>query len=135
MNTVAFYRTCVLGSLAFAVLGGAVDFIPGMVPEEVLPEEDPDGGVGYLLFAAIAGLGVGVASLVATVGLALFSPWSRPLALACTAASLVLYPMLPAMMQSGWASLFFYLSALAWGAALAMAYFSPLSSRFSRAPA
>ena len=132
MSPVVLFRASAIGSLAFVLLAVGVDFLPGMVPENVLSAVEINLEPGQLFLVAIAGLLVGVAGFVATVGLVVFLPWSRPLAVASTVASLALYPFTPAMVQSGWASMLFYLSAFTWGIAISMAYFSQLSQRFAK---
>jgi uncharacterized membrane protein (DUF2068 family) len=131
MNSDALFRFAVIGSLAFGLLAVGVDFLPDMVPENVVSAVGATLEPEQLSFVAIASLVVGVAGLVATLGLVLFSSWSRPLALVSTIASLTLYPLASAMVQSGFASMLFYMSAFSWGIAISMAYFSPLSDRFA----
>jgi hypothetical protein len=132
MSQIALFRCATLGSLFLAWLAVAVDFLPGMVPANVLAAVESNLQPGDLFPAAVASIGITVVSIAATLGLVFFQPWSRPLALVTTLASLAVYPFVPAMPQSGWASMLFYLSAFAWGVALALAYHSPLSARFAR---
>jgi len=133
MNNIALFRSAALGSLALGFAGALVDFLPRMVPETVVSAIEATLLPGQLFPVAVAGIVLGLVGLVATIGLVLFEPWSRPLALVSTVAGVVLYPTMPPMVQSGWASMFFYLSALTWGASLVMAYYAPLiSERFAR---
>ena len=131
-NEIAVFRTAVIGSLLLAWIAVAVDFIPGMVSPKLLAAAEAELQPGELFPVVVPSLLVGVAAIVATFGLAAFASWSRPLAVAATIASLALYPFVPAMPQSGWASMLFYLSAFAWGVGLAMAFFSPLAARFAK---
>ena len=130
MNLVAIFRVAVIASLVFPVLAVSVDLLPGMVPPSVLAAVESNLKPGELFPAYAASLVLGVSAFVAAVGLLFFQKWARPLAVFTTAGSLALYPFTPAMPQSGWAALAFYLGAFVWGAALALAYFSPLSARF-----
>ena len=132
MSPVAIFRICSIGSLVFALLTVGVDFIPGMAPGSQLLAVEETLAPGKLLFVAIFSSVVGIAGVVATVGLVLFAPWSRALALVSTAASIAVYPFSPPLVQSGLASMLFYLCAFSWGVAVSMAYFSPLSVRFAK---
>ena len=133
MNLIALFRTAAIGSFVLPWVGGGVDSIPGVVPESLFEAVEATLKPGHRFLIAVSSLVFGAIALLATVGLVLFQPWARPLALALTVVSLPLYPFIPAMVQSGWGALFLYLSTLAWGATLAMAYFSPLSVRFAKA--
>jgi purine-cytosine permease-like protein len=72
-----------------------------------------------------------VAALVGIVGLLKFKPWSRPLNLALTVVTLVLWPLMGYNLSSGWAQALNDLSLYLWGSAIALAYWSPLSERFA----
>ena len=132
MNQVAYFRTAAISSFVVPWLAIAVDFIPGLVPERLFSAVEETIEPGQLFYLAIAASVAGLINFVATIGLVLFQSWSRPLALASTIASLALYPLTPAMVQSGWAGLLFFLAAFAWGVTLTLAYCSPLSGRFSK---
>lgn len=83
---------------------------------------------------AILALGIPilVVSVVVAVGLFLFWPWSRPLALIVTVASVVFTPVAGPIVESGWVGMFSELSSLLWGAVLASAYWSPIKDHFVR---
>lgn len=78
-------------------------------------------GIAVVLLAAwIAGL----------VGLYRFARWGRTLSLWATLATLLLYPFFGSMLYWGLESGLHEASTLAFGALLAMAYWSPVSARF-----
>ena len=133
MNPVPLFRLLAVGSWALALLAGGIDLVPGLVPESLLKAFDETVQQGQLFLVAIAAIVLVLAGLIATIGLVLFASWSRALALTWTVAAIAYHPATPAMVQSGWAAMFYYASALTWGAALSMAYFSPLAQRFVRA--
>jgi hypothetical protein len=69
--------------------------------------------------------------LTALIGLFCFKRWSRSLAVLSTLASLLIYPFVGADLSSGLESGLYETHATLWGAILAIAYFSPLSERFT----
>lgn len=82
-------------------------------------------GAGVLFLITFGGI------IATVVGLYLFQPWSRQLALWMTALGLLFHPLFGVSLQSGWAQLLLDLSSLLWGAVLAMSFVSSVSSRFA----
>jgi hypothetical protein len=74
-----------------------------------------------------------VASIVSTIGLFFFWYWVRPFALVTAILGLAVSPLFGPELSSGWSSALLEASFLAWGAVLALAYYSPLSQSFVRA--
>lgn len=135
MSATTVFRALILGALAFAVSATAVDFIPGVIPDRLLAAVDAELqsqlSPGALFPQLIASVLVGVLWLVSAAGQFAFARWARPLALAVTVVNVALDPLLPATVHSGWASSAMHVSHLAWGAVLAMAYWSPVRLRFA----
>jgi hypothetical protein len=147
MPTPLHFRLMVIGSYVMGLAGMLVDaVIPSLMPESVtkainaeMPGEfnfDQTPSM-YLIAQAVVvsvlGIGLLVLLFVSTIGLLRFRPWARSLAVASTAVVLLIgfLPLGPTAMSSIALSLF-ELSNMLWGAALAMAWCSPLSERFSR---
>lgn len=82
-----------------------------------------------LTFAIIAPLAV--ATLAGLAGMFLFKAWARTFSLYATLAGICLTPFLGASVMSWLDSTLWECAGLLWGAILALAYYSPLSNRFS----
>ena len=76
-------------------------------------------------------LGWLVATVASVVGFLRFLPWARPLALVSTMVSVVNGPFYP-VVDSGPAVTLYMTASMVWGAMLAVAYSSPVSTWFSR---
>jgi len=70
--------------------------------------------------------------LVGLVGLFRFKRWGRSLSLYSTIATILSYPFMGSSLSWGVESGLYESSGMLWGAILAIAYFSPVSSRFGR---
>ena len=130
------FRALLIASLIFSALGAVIDTVfPGLLPEpfsKALQLQD-EAIAGPWVYALLALALLLLAALVASVvGLYLFRPWSRPLAVGMTIVAVVLVPFFGAVAESGIASAAMELSSLLWGAVLAVAYFSPLAETFKR---
>ena len=131
--SVVFFRALLLMSVGLGLIGSFIDaIVPSLIPEplhaafEALPDTPTPAlvGAGALVVITFGG------TIAAIAGLLFFQPWSRTLAVAMTALSLLFYPLLGVSIQSGWAQLFLDLSTTLWGVVLAMSYFSSLSTKF-----
>lgn len=132
------FRVILIASLVTGLIGGFIDLLwPALVPEPLAQawaafnDESPD---LFMILVFIFCLLFLVPACAACVGLYLFRPWARPLAVITTALGLLLYPILGPNLSSGWSQLFSELSSTLWGVSLALAYFSPLKEHFG-APA
>lgn len=76
-----------------------------------------------------------LAGLVSVVGLLLFWRFSRPLALVSTVLGEILLPFFGPTIESGWVSMLDDCAGILWGAALALAYFSPARESFEKTAA
>lgn len=130
------FRLLMIASLGLLLLGVAADLIALYSTAAPVPVDSPwsraatAGAVisfGHLLF-----FGAGF------IGMYLFKSWGRSLSLAVTVALPLLGTLISAASGSGtevlpssvYSAPALELSNLAWGAALALAYWSPVSSRF-----
>jgi hypothetical protein len=84
---------------------------------------------GDIVFAAV-GLGLLIFAVVLSVGLFRFRRWAKQLLPPSYVIGLTLLPALGAHVETGWATLMFYLCSLADGVILAVVYFSPLKEEF-----
>ena len=131
------YRFLLVGSLVLGVVGAVFDILfPSALPSafsQAQEAQDVSLSIATILFGGIAGLIILVGGIASTVGLYLFRPWAPRLALATTALGILVVPAFGAMALSGWAMAITELSSTLWGAVLAIAFFSSLSERFTRA--
>jgi hypothetical protein len=128
------FRCLVAASIALHVCAGSVDlFLPSLIPmalaraaeaEPIHPVFDRWWFTSLLvcwLAVVIAGAG----------GLVLFKRWARTLSLWSTVLGLAFYSVMGTGAYSGLSSAFTEAASLLWGAALAIALFSPLRERFT----
>jgi hypothetical protein len=104
-----------------AELAGAYAREPGPSWVEDHPWLFITGALAYILLYAAG-----------TIGLYRFLHWARPLSLYLTLAGLLLLPVLSASLLSPLEYMLQAVSGLSWGAVLALAYWSPLSTQFEQ---
>ena len=134
MNQTTIFRFLILASLALGILGAVLDLvIPGSLPAGLAAaydehvDEEP---LSLILVLGVVSIVIAVGAVAGTIGLFMFKPWSRTVAFGFSVLSLVIYPFLGPVLQSGWALMLTEAAMMSWGGALAMAYFSELRSRF-----
>ena len=142
-SPVQLFRVLILASVALGLIGGVTDFVfPDLLPKDLneawesytpegmewLLSEDAD-WISLVIFLVVILVFLALA-IVSTIGLFLFKRWGRPVALWITVLSTITYPLFGATLYSGWALMLTQAAMLMWGAALAMAYFSDLRTRF-----
>jgi hypothetical protein len=86
-------------------------------------------GLASVLTVVLVYFGALIASLT---GLYLFRRWGRTLALWCTAGGLLLSAMMGPILSGGLETMLGELATTLWGSLLALAYFGPISTAFSR---
>ncbi len=133
--SIVLFRAMLIASLITGVIGSFLDLaFPALVPDsmneafDALPPPPSFAlfGAGLLVFITFGGV------VLSLIGLYMFQPWARPLALSMTALGLLFHPLLGVSMQSGWAHLFLEISTMLWGAVLTMSYLSSVSARFAQ---
>ena len=87
------------------------------------------GDLPYTLFVVVTVLGV-----AAAVGLCLGQNWGRRLFVFCIGCEIVLAPLTPYSIGTGWGGMVGYLYGITAGMVLALVYFSPLRRMFPREP-
>jgi|HigsolmetaAR202D_1030399.scaffolds.fasta_scaffold02607_7 hypothetical protein len=135
--SVLFFRVLLLASVACGIIGSFIDGVfPSLIPKTLADafEALPPPPAIALFGASVLFLITFGGSVTAVVGLYLFQPWSRPLALCMTALGLLFHPLLGPVVESGWSRFFLEVSSLLWGAVLAMSFVSSLSARFVEGP-
>ena len=136
MNQATIFRVLVLVAVAIGVLGAFVDLLaPDLVPAQIADAYEAHMASEELTWFSIIALGAFVLILLiggvaGTVGLLLFKRWGRSVCVWFSVLSVLGYPLLGPILYSGWALRLTETSMMLWGAALAMAYFSELRSRF-----
>lgn len=135
MSHATAFRLLIAASFAFAVIASLIDLVvPGLIPGDIQAaydryfESEPPAS---LLIAVVLAAVLLPVLAAGAVGLFLFKRWGRFLCVLATVLGLPLYPMLGAVVESGWSALFMYLSAVSWGLLLGLAYHSPVANRFS----
>ena len=125
MPTVRF-RLLLVVSLALGISSWFVDYlVPDLVPAPVvaLLAERPQPFSSLPQVPLLLVLVVGFSAwLVSIVGLWLFKPWARPLALWSFAVAVSTHLLWGPTVSSGWSSALLEASAALWGAVLALAY-------------
>jgi hypothetical protein len=132
--SVVLFRALLLASVTTGLFGSSLDLIfPSLIPETIGKAFDELPAPPILsLFAAGALFLVTFGGMIAAVvGLYLFQPWARQLALWMTALGLLFHPLFGVSLQSGLAQMLLDVSTLLWGAVLAMSFVSSLSNRFA----
>lgn len=140
MQLLSIFRFLLLASLVLGIAGAAIDeVIPLGEPAQSMSDQlleasfgngDPERAWQPWLMLAMMAI-VFPLSVLGMVGMFVLQRWGRTLSLWTSVLSLSLYPLLGPMVVSGWASLLMYFSSAAWGAVLAMAYWSAVAERFA----
>lgn len=122
---------CYAASLAAVAVDA--QYFPKQVSEELSAAYAKE-VVQPLVFSPVVFLVLSTIALVAIVvppvALFFFRKWGRWLGLCATVAMLIAVPFLGPSLTSGFGTAVSQLSAMLWGAILALAYFSSLSSAF-----
>ena len=138
-SPVLVFRALVLGSFVFAFLAVFIEWVQPCVPCDAFAEQNMPWidsatrflgpGVSFAMAAAI-----GIVSIVALIEYLRFRRWARSLVLWWTllgfAAALTMSFFEGPEMLSSISLSFRDAIAMMWGAALALAYWSPLSTKF-----
>ena len=133
--TPRLFRTLMLASLGLSILAFIIDItVPALVPEIVRSAEEQywnSTSTAGLTFRISLLVGYVILSLAAFVGMYFFKPWARTANLVLSALLLVIAPALGHIVLSGLAQGLAEIALMLWGAVLALAYFSPISQRFT----
>ncbi|HEX8614112.1 MAG TPA: hypothetical protein VF800_22780 [Telluria sp.] len=78
-------------------------------------------------------LPLAVGSLAGLIGMFMFKSWARTFSLSCTVAGMIVLRFMGTSVLSWLDYTLVEMAAMVWGAILALAYYSPVSSRFSAA--
>jgi hypothetical protein len=127
------FRCLVVASIGLQVCAGVVDFLlPGLVPMALARAAEAEPLHPVFDHWWFTGLLICWAAVVVTsaAGLLFFKRWGRTLSLWSTAVGFAFYSVMGTGAYSGLSSAFTEASSLLWGAALAVAFFSPLQERF-----
>lgn len=108
-------------------------FFSSLIPPEIQAAADNEVNwlstnlpLAFIVFVPLA-----VATFAGLAGMFLFKAWARRFSLYATLAGLCLMPFLGTTVMSWLDSTLWECAGLLWGAILALAYYSPLSSRFA----
>lgn len=132
-----YFRALILLSLLASFAANLVDnlfpsLLAGFPTDAFAHAEQPF--ESWILGNYKMSLAIGVAyilcMLVSIIGLFLFRGWGRTLAVVVSVINIGSMPFIGPNWFSGLAYALFELSAMSWGAVLALAYFSPISQRF-----
>ncbi|MDO8995339.1 MAG: hypothetical protein Q7U77_01810 [Sediminibacterium sp.] len=130
------FRGLIGCSVLLIIAAGVVDWlIPSLISQTLTSalENEPVPSLleNYPFISLAVLLPWLIAVLASTVGLLFFKRWARSMALYSTLIGLTLYSFFGPTLSSALASALTDASSLAWGAVLALAYYSPLSDRFA----
>jgi hypothetical protein len=130
------YRTLLLASLAFGIVGAVYDAaVPSALPDvfsQAQEANDASLTTSYLLLMGLAALVLFVVAIAAFVGLYLFRSWAPRLAIIATAFAMLITILIGPMAASGWATAINELSSMLWGAAVVLPHLSPLKELFAQ---
>ena len=135
-DSVSVFRFLIIAGLITGIAAGVVDSaIPGLIPAVLADAqkqwtEAQELPAGWVLISAIYMLVMFIGAIASTIGLFVFKPWARSVALWVTLLSTPGYLLLGAEARSGWSAMLEDTSSMMWGGMVAMAYFSDLRSRF-----
>lgn len=130
---VKYFRRLILVYVVLIVAATLAAFAPGGYSPGLAAayENEPEPALMenlWLMLALI--LPIAIAGLAGVVGLYLFKSWGRTLALYTTVAEIVLFPFFGPSLYNGIEHALTEAFTLLWGAILAVAYYSPLSTLF-----
>jgi hypothetical protein len=136
--TIIHFRAAAILSMALGALGLAASFagesgLPASLQEHIDQQRNAELSVSDWVLLAI-GLPLVIAWMVSFVGMLRFSRWSRPLAVATSAMSILLLPLLGPTVEPSIATALNYASGMLYGAVLALAYYSPAATWFQAPP-
>lgn len=134
--TPRIYRTLLIASLAFGIIGAVFDsVVPSALPEAFSQAQeayDTSQETSSFLLLGVAGLVLLIAGVASFVGLYRFRTWAPGLAIVTTVLAMPITILIGPMAMSGWAMTFEELSSMLWGAVVVLPYLSPLKERFAR---
>ena len=134
--SVKLFRGLMLTALVLALLDLVVTFaLPELVPEPLrqADEQITDGvSTAALTIKVIIFIAFVSACIVAFVGLYRFRPWAPITNVVLSVASLFIWLVLGYNLSSGLAQALSDAASMVWGAVLALAYFTPIRSKFAR---
>lgn len=135
--TPRIYRTLLLASLAFGIIGAVFDsVVPSALPEAFSQAQeayDTSQESSSFLLLGVAGLVLLITGVASFVGLYRFRSWAPVLAIVTTVLAIPITILIGPTAMSGWAMTFEELSSMLWGAVVVLPYLSPLKERFARA--
>ena len=134
--TPKLFRCLVISWFLLSLAAGAIDWLfPSLISaslnKALETTREADFIREHLFIFAFIGIPWLLLFFAGAFGLLFFKRWARPAALYSTLIGLVLFPFTGPSLSSGLANSLNEASLLLWGAVLAVAYFSPLSERFS----
>lgn len=125
----AFVLSYALSLLSVATASMAESWMPAPLQQYLESERNAEfsAGDGVLIAILLPFLTITFVSFIAMLN---FWRWSRELAVASTVLGMVLIPFLGPTVEPGIATALNYLSSMLYGAAIALAYFSPAAAWF-----
>lgn len=136
--TPSHFRALIVISVAAGLAGSLVDLLfPSLVSSSLSTAIENEGPPAFfsespwLLLLLVAPVLIG--GVAGTIGLFFFRRWARTLSVLTLGLGIAATPFLGPSLYSGLSYALIEIASTAWGAALAMAYFSPISSFFKSA--
>lgn len=128
------FRILVVLSVLLPLAASGIDLLWGGGVPEILQQAqhamELEADESAVLLQAAVALALLVVVLAAAWGMFLLRRWGRLLALASCALAFMAWPFFGYGVYSGWAFAFMELGSTAWGAAIALAFFSPVAAEF-----
>lgn len=130
------YQLLLVGSMVVALVGFALDLaLASALPQQLLAYREElavaDLGAADVVFLIIA-IPLVMVGIYGWLALLLFWRWARPVSLWSVVGLSLLLPLAGPTVESGWATSLYGVSFAIWGAALGIAYFSPIAEYFEK---
>jgi hypothetical protein len=131
--TRSYFRNLVLLYAVLVVATLIAAFTPGAYSQELSDalDREPMPWMVEAFWPMVLGVPLAAATIAGVWGLYMFRRWGRTLSIYTTGAGIALFPFLGPSLSGGLESAFYEASTLAWGAVLALAYYSPVSAEFT----
>ena len=132
--TESIFRKILWTYIAITLLGAATAFYPDYSQNlELAYLNEPDTWLmsNAWIFGTLTGA-LAIGSIAGLVGLFLFKSWARPLSVVSTLVDHLLSAFMGPLLYSGFGEALLGISAVLWGAILALSYFSAISDQFGR---
>ena len=135
MSATSLFRTILIGSLIFAIVGviaglSLSDTLPPTLQEYLAQIDGENISDGKAIFYISVLIAVLILLPVSTIGLWKFKSWARTLYIVISVAFIPFYPIIGPVVMNGWEAMFSDISLMLEGVLLAMMFTGEVSQKF-----